>query len=160
MPTRAPVKSLQAQLKPAYRRVRLALVARHASRAAAVAIALVALGLLAGTLLPVSPATAWTRLTLVVLGSASALFLATRAFLREAPGWDTWLEAVERRFPEVRSLLRNALDFEHHGDAHTSDELASAVAPKPRSGWPRRRSRNSRPHSLLAARCSAAARVP
>lgn len=127
MPTRAPVKSLREQLKPAYRRVRLALVARHASRAAALAVAAVALGLVAGTLLPVSPATAWMRLTSVALGSLGAMFLAVRAFLAEAPGWDTWLEAVEQRFPEVRSLLRNALDFEHHGDAHTSDELATAV---------------------------------
>ncbi|MEO5987619.1 MAG: hypothetical protein ABIU54_09195 [Candidatus Eisenbacteria bacterium] len=127
MTARAPARSLQAQLKPAYRRVRLALVARHACRAAAQAIVMVALGLVAGTLLPVSPATAWTRLSLVVLGLLAALILATRAFMFDAPGWDSWLEAVEQRFPEVRSLLRNALDFEHHGDAHTSTELASAV---------------------------------
>ncbi len=127
MTTRAPVKPLREQLKPAYHRVRLALVGRHALRAAGLAIAAVGLGLVAGVVLPLSPATAWVRLALVVTCSLAALTAALRAFLREAPPWDTWLESVEQRFPEIRSLLRNALDFERQGDAHTSNELANAV---------------------------------
>ena len=127
MTTRAPENPLRGQLQPAYRRVRTALVARHAARAAGLAIAAIAVALVAGILLPVSPGTAWIRLALVVAGSLVATVLAARAFLREVPAWSSWLEAVETRFPQVRSLLRNALDFERQDNTHTSPELAAAV---------------------------------
>lgn len=127
MTTRAPHDLLRERLQPAYQRVRLALVARHALRAAGIAALLISAALVGGVALPVSPGTAWARLLVIGIGSLAALAFATRAFLREAPSWESWLERVEQRFPGVRSLLRNALDFERHGDAHTSNELASAV---------------------------------
>jgi hypothetical protein len=102
-------------------------VLRHALRASSAACVLLAFAVTTGLALPRTPGTAWLRLALFAGGAVTALALATRGFLRETPRWDAWLESLETRFPDLRSWLRNALDFERKAGAHTSDELASAV---------------------------------
>ena len=124
-PTRLPLRSILARHHGAVRR---SLVARHALRAAAGAAAVIVFAVALGMLLPLVPATAWLRLVLVTLGAAAFTVLAALAFRRAAPGFDGYLERVEQRFPEIRSWLRNALDFERELPAHGSRELAQAVA--------------------------------
>ena len=123
--------TLRDQLQRLHGAVRRALLLRHALRAAALCALLTAAALAAGTFLPTSPATAWTRLTLLLAGALATLLFAVRGFGREMPLWDAWLEQTERRFPELRSWLRNALDLEAQGQraqaAHTSPELAAAL---------------------------------
>jgi len=123
-PTRSPLRT---RLRAWHRRVRRALIVRHALRASAAAVVLLAAGVTAGLVMPRTPATAWARLAFVAVGSLSALALAVAALRRESPRWDAWLETVEARFGSLRSWLRNALEFEASSGAHTSGELAGAV---------------------------------
>lgn len=123
--TRQPLRSLLTRHHGAVRRN---LVARHALRAAAGAALIVVLAVVLGMLLPAAPATAWVRLALVAAGALAFTAAAALAFRRTAPGFDGYLERVEQRFPEIRSWLRNALDFERTPPAHGSHELAQAVA--------------------------------
>jgi hypothetical protein len=124
-PTRQPLRSTLARHHGAVRR---SLVARHALRAAAGAAAVIVLAVALGMLLPLVPATAWLRLAIVLGGAAAFVAAAALAFGRTAPGFDGYLERIEQRFPEIRSWLRNALDFERTPPAHGSRELAQAVA--------------------------------
>jgi hypothetical protein len=127
MTSRLPATPLIAQLRSVHARVRRALVLRHALRASAAAIVLLAFAVTAGLALPRTPGTAWARLALFTLGAGLALALAVRSTLRETPRWDSWLEGLEARFTDLRSWLRNALDLESSPGAHTSGELAGAL---------------------------------
>jgi hypothetical protein len=127
MTTRPPDTPLAERLRSVFARVRRALVLRHALRASAAAVVLLAAAVTAGLVLPRTPGTAWARLLLFALGSCGALLLAVRTFWRESPRWDAWLESLELRFQDLRSWLRNALEFESETHAHTSGELAGAV---------------------------------
>ena len=62
------------------------------------------------------------------LALGAAIVRAVAMVRANSPGFDGFLERLERRFPEVRSWLRNALEFELHAPAHGSRELAHAVA--------------------------------
>jgi len=127
MTPRPPAPSLDHQLRHLYLRVRRALVLRHALRASTAAIVLLAGAVTLGLALPRTPATAWARLALFLVGGLAALVLAVLATWRETPHWNAWLESLEARFDGLRSWLRNALDMEAAPDAKTSAELAGAV---------------------------------
>ncbi|MCC6349460.1 MAG: hypothetical protein IT347_07705 [Candidatus Eisenbacteria bacterium] len=128
MPERAPSPSLTSQLRRRHAAVRRALATRHALRAAAACAVLLAVAFSIGIALPAGPGGSLARLVLLGAASLSALALAVRAFAADAPRFADWLEVIERRFPALRSWLRNALDLESGRDAHTSGELASALA--------------------------------
>ena len=127
--TSRPPNPLEPQLSAAHARVRRALIVRHALRATAASLVLLVACVTAGLALPREPFTAGVRLLLFVLGSALALVAASIAMWRETPRWHAWLESLEGYFPDLRSLLRNAVDLEHRpaGAAHTSGDLADAV---------------------------------
>jgi hypothetical protein len=125
--TSRPTNPLRARLRAVHTRVRRAIVWRHALRASAVAVVLLAAAVTAGLALPRTPGTAWARAVLLAAGSLAALAVAVRGALRDSPRWDPWLEALEARFAPLRSWLRNALEMESRPGAHTSDELAGAV---------------------------------
>ena len=127
MTSRPPATPLHAQLRSVHARVRRALVLRHALRASAAAVVLLAFAVTAGLALPRTPGTAWARLALFATGGLASLVLAARARARETPRWDTWLESLEARFADLRSWLRNALELEAAPAFHTSDELAGAL---------------------------------
>ena len=127
MPERAPSPSLSTQLRRQHAAVRLALVTRHALRAAAACAALLTVAFAAGVPLPVGPAASLARLVLLGLAALAAVALAVRAFAAETPRFAAWLEGLETRFPDLRSWLRNALDLESARDANTSGELAEAL---------------------------------
>jgi hypothetical protein len=126
MTTRAP-DSLHRILEHEHAALRRALVVRHALRAACAGALAISVAVLAGLPVPGGPGLAATRLTLAGLALLAILALAVVAFRRARPRFDTWLEASERRFPELRSWLRNALDLEGARETHTSRELADAV---------------------------------
>src|SRR5437763_15378799 len=127
MTPRPPAPSLHRQLRRLHVRVRRALVLRHALRASTAAAVLLAGAVSLGVALPRTPATAWARLALVILGTLAALAVALRGTWIETPRWDAWLESLEARFDGLRSWLRNALDLESRPDPNTSGELAGAV---------------------------------
>ena len=100
---------------------------RHALRGAAAICATAAFALAVGVAITLGPAGAWTR---VLLGAGAALFAlaaAVLAFLREAPGFATWLEGIEGQFPGLRSWLRNALELESAPLTDASPVLARAL---------------------------------
>lgn len=107
---------------------RRALVMHAAVRAAAFAAVLIAAAVIAGVVRPGGEPWAWTRALLL---AAAIVFVLGRAVARvraASPGFDRFLEQIEQRFPEVRSWLRNGLEFEQAPPAHGSQELAAAVA--------------------------------
>ncbi len=128
MNDRVPDTSLRRILARHHRAVRGALVARHGLRGAASACALVTLAVIVGVAFPLGPGAAWARLILLLAASALAGATAVRGFRSAAPGFDTWLEGIERQFPELRSWLRNALDLESSPPPDTSPVLARALA--------------------------------
>jgi hypothetical protein len=127
-----PLPDLRRQLSAAHGRVRRALITRHALRAASIAAVGLSVAVAAGLILPVRPVTAWLRLlgagAIGIAGLAGAL----AAFRRQRPRFDTWVERIEQRFPEVRSWLRNALDLEARPPAHASCELGAALVEETR----------------------------
>ncbi len=125
--TPRPSAPLRARLLQTHARIRRARVTRQALRATAAAIVLLVVMVTCGLALPRSPFTASVRLASFTLGTLLALALALRTLQRESSSWDTWLEALEMRFPALRSWLRNALDLEAARDTNTSNELADAV---------------------------------
>lgn len=127
MTPRPQTTPLRDRLRSLHRRVRRALVLRHALRATAAALVLLTFGVTAGLMLPRTPLTATLRLSVFVIGAVVALAYAVRGALRELPRWDAWLESLEERFAPLRSWLRNALDLESAPHQHTSGELAGAV---------------------------------
>ena len=128
MNDRVPETSLHRILARHHRAVRGALVARHGLRGAAAACAVVTLAVMVGVALPLGPGAAWARLLLTLGGCALAVAAAVGAFMRAAPGFDAWLEGLERTFPELRSWLRNGLDLESSPPPDTSPVLARALA--------------------------------
>ncbi|HEY2955535.1 MAG TPA: hypothetical protein VGK89_09855 [Candidatus Eisenbacteria bacterium] len=104
-----------------------ALALRLGLRAAAAVAAFLALAVAAGTLVAMGPAAASVRLAVVALAGLGAPAWAARAAARLSLGFDGYLERIEQRFPEVRSWLRNALDFERRAPRDTSEELAQAL---------------------------------
>jgi len=127
MSTRAPQNPLRQRLARPHADHAFRRAFRFALRGAtAVAIA-AALLVVAGVVLPLSPATAILRVILLAAAALLALGWAMLQTVRSAESLDGFLERVEARFPEVRSWLRNALDLEQHPPAGTSGELAEAV---------------------------------
>jgi hypothetical protein len=110
-----------------YRARNQALALRMALRGAAAAVLALALAVAIGALFPSGSGAAWVRLATVVLAVLAALVWAARNTARLSLGFDDYLERVEQRFPEVRSWLRNALDFELRPPRDTSTELALAL---------------------------------
>jgi hypothetical protein len=110
-----------------YRARRQAIVLRHALRAAAIAAAALVLALAIGLVLPSSPLSAGLRLAAFLAAVVLTAGWAARATLRLSLPFEDYLERIERRFPQVRSWLRNALDFEQAPPRHTSPELVAAL---------------------------------
>ena len=97
-------------------------------RAAAGAALVIALAVVLGAALVRGEAAAWIRLGIVLVALVALLVRAVSGYRSTAGGFEGFLESVERRFPDVRSWLRNALEFEGTSPEHTSPELARAVA--------------------------------
>src|SRR5206468_11235544 len=127
MSDRVPDPPLDHILDRHHRAVRRALVIRHGLRGAAAACALVVLAVVVGVTLPLGPGAAWARLLLTLAGVALAIAAAVRAFRSAMPGFDAWQEGIERRFPELRSWLRNAFELQAAPPADTSPALARAL---------------------------------
>lgn len=127
MRERAPEHQLRTLLAGDHRAHRLRLATRVALRAAAIAAVVVGLAVAVGVVFAGGEGAAWTRLVFTLLLCAGAIVAAVRGYLRRATAFDGHLEQIERRFPEVRSWLRNALDFDLRPDAHASSELQHAV---------------------------------
>ena len=123
---RAP-ESLRHPLRRQHQRFNRALLVRHVLEAAAGCAALVALATLIGAAFATGTTGAWLRLTGLVALATAVTTLAVRAYLRERLGLDPYLERVEARFPALRSLIRNAIDFEAAPRRHESEDLAGAV---------------------------------
>ena len=126
MSTRAPAPSLHRLLQRHHLRLRAAAILRHALRAAAAIAVLIALAVLAGALAPIGVGAASARLALTGLLALFALAVAVVRTRSASPTFDGFLEAAERRLPELRSLLRNAVDLEHDLRGG-SEELADAL---------------------------------
>src|SRR5262245_33081267 len=101
-----------------------AVALRLALRASAAAAMALALCVALGVLFP-GEAVAWARLIVLTLAVLGALAWAAAGAARLSIGFEDYLERIERRFPEVRSWLRNALDFEARPPRDTSEELAA-----------------------------------
>src|SRR5438477_5537570 len=127
MTSRVPEGSIHRSLARRHHALRRALAIHVALRAAAASASIVALAVVAGLGIG-GPGLAWLRVVLVAVAVVLSIAWAVRQFLRRAPGFDAYLETVEHHFNEVRSLLRNAVDFASGpGNPGTSPELAHAV---------------------------------
>ena len=110
-----------------YRARILALALRVALRASAAGALALALAVAAGAFLAGGTAAAWARLVCFAIFVLAALAWSAAAARRLSLGFDDYLERIEQRFPEIRSWLRNALDFERRPPRDTSAELALAL---------------------------------
>src|SRR5262245_10874907 len=110
-----------------HRAVHRILIVRLALRAIAVLALALALAVAAGAAFLPAPEVAWARLLLLIAAAALAIVSAVCSFRREAPGFDAWLEAIEHRFPDLRSWLRNAVDLGAGPPPDSSPALARAV---------------------------------
>ncbi len=127
MTTPLPHGSIRSSLARRHAALRRALALRLSLRAAAACAAVITLAVLAGAAIA-GAGMAWARLGLVAAACAACTAWAVRRFLREAPAFDAYLERVEQRFPDVRSWVRNAVDFASpRPTPGTSAELADAV---------------------------------
>src|SRR5215510_169205 len=124
---RAPEPTLRNPLRRQHRRFNRAVLLRHALRGAAICALAVALATLIGPLLATGTAGAWARLISLSAVAAVAIGVATRRFLRHRLDLDAYLDRVEQRLPELRSWIRNAVDFETTTPTHVSTDLAEAV---------------------------------
>ncbi|HTM57194.1 MAG TPA: hypothetical protein VL123_02140 [Candidatus Udaeobacter sp.] len=127
MTARSPAPPLQKTLESQHAALRRAATLRHALRAAATIMLAIALAIALGIAWRMGPSGAWVRLVLVLALSVAALALALLRLRRDVPSFAAFLERIETRFPDLRSLLRNAFDLEVQGSAHTSGELAEAL---------------------------------
>ena len=131
MSLHVPEGSIRHSLRNRHQALRRALALRLGVRAGAAGAVAIAIAVVIGALAGLGETGAWVRL--VVLGAALAVAIvwAVARFLATVPGFDTYLERVEARFPDVRSWLRNAIDFasprSDAAAAGTSRELADAV---------------------------------
>src|SRR5262249_6512753 len=111
--------------------LRRRLVLRQGLRGAALAIVAVTLAVLAGVAFGVGVGFAWVPLRPPGRAVRPAGGLAgggVRRCRATPPAFDTYLERAETSSPEIRSWLRNAVDFSAHEAAPgTSTELAQAV---------------------------------
>ena len=128
MTSQAPEHALLRTLHRHYASLRRAWIGRHALRAAAAIAAGLTLAVAVGFALSGGTSLALARLAFVVLAAAAVLVVAVRSQLRSVPRFDTWLQRIEERFPDVRSWLRNALELEGAPPPHTSAELARALS--------------------------------
>lgn len=85
------------------------------------------LAILAGLVLPLSPATAVARAVVLALAAGVAALWAIGRVRRTSLTLDGFQERIEAAFPALRSWLRNALDFESRPPQGTSEELADAL---------------------------------
>jgi hypothetical protein len=120
-----PLRRLLLRLHASHRR---ALALRAGLRAAAAGVVIITVAVLLGVPWAGGEAFAWVRAALVVLSVAVALVVAIQWFHARSPRFDALLQALEHRFPDLRSWLRNSLDFERTPPAHGSTELAHAVS--------------------------------
>ena len=130
MSLHVPEGSIRNSLRSRHHALRRVLALRLGVRAGAACAVAIAAAVVLGALAGVGVTGAWVRLVLVGLACITAVTWAVLSFLAAAPGFDTYLEAVEARFPDVRSWLRNAIDFasQRSGlETGTSRELAQAV---------------------------------
>ena len=127
MTSRAFTPSLGKLLRSQYAALRRAAVMRHGLRAAAAIAGLIAIAVALGLAWRMGAAGAWVRLALLAAAAGIVLALAVLRTWRTIPRFDVFLESIETRAPELRSLLRNALDLETAGSPHTSDQLAEAL---------------------------------
>ncbi len=129
MNDRAPQGSIRKVLDRHHRVVRRAHAWYAGVRGAALAAVPLTLATLAGVLATLGVGAAWLRVTFLGAALLFVLVWAVRRFLRRAPRYDVFLEAAEKHFPELRSWLRNAVDFDAaSGEARgTSTQLADAV---------------------------------
>ena len=118
---------LSRALARGYRARALALALRVALRSSAAAALALGLAVAAGAFLAGGTAAAWVRLAALALAVLAALAWSASAAARLSLGFEDYLERIERSFPEVRSWLRNALDFERRPPRDTSVELALAL---------------------------------
>src|SRR5262245_45377449 len=116
-----PLRRILTELHASHRR---ALALRAGLRAAAAGAIIIAAAVLIGVPWKGGEAFAWVRDALVVLSFTVALIVAISWFHARSPRFDTLLERLEHRFPELKSWLRNSLDFERTPPAHGSKELA------------------------------------
>jgi hypothetical protein len=101
---------------------------RSSLRGAAIAAVVIAAAVVLGAARPLGETASWARLVAVLVLCALGTGFAVTRYLRASVGFELYLERIERRFPEVRSWLRNALDFQVHPPRDTSAELAHAVS--------------------------------
>ena len=127
MIARASAPMLGRPLSAQYAALRRAGMLRYALRAAAAIALALAVAVAIGAVWPPDVAGAWVRLGVLGAAALAALAVALARLRREIPGYAAFLETVETRFPELRSLLRNALELEAATSAYTSDELAAAL---------------------------------
>ena len=100
---------------------------RCALRGAERCAVLVALALFIGVAITPGVATAWLRLSLLATAAVMALLAAGARYARNVLSMPAYLEQAESRFPNLRSLLRNAVDFEGAELRDVSPELAGAL---------------------------------
>jgi DNA segregation ATPase FtsK/SpoIIIE-like protein len=129
MNERAHQGSIRNVLDRHHRTVRRAHALYAGVRGAALAVVPLTLATLAGVLATLGVGAAWVRLALLGGALLLTLFWTVRRFLRRAPAFDRFLETAESRFPDLRSWLRNAVDFSASSDEAngTSSQLAHAV---------------------------------
>ncbi|MEO5617650.1 MAG: hypothetical protein ABIS67_07745 [Candidatus Eisenbacteria bacterium] len=127
MSTRATHRPLHHRLASLHSEHALRRVLRVALRAAAALIVAATVAVLAGLLLPVSPATARARALLLALAAGLAAWWAIGRVRRTSLSLEGFQEQIEAAFPALRSWLRNALDFEARPPQGTSVELAQAL---------------------------------
>jgi hypothetical protein len=127
MTSRAPASSLHQLLQRHHLWLRASAVLRHALRSSAAIAAVITLAVLAGWLLPMGTAAATLRLAFVILVALAFLWIAVVGARRASPTFDRFLEFAEQRLPDLRSLLRNAVDLEASGAGFGSEELATAL---------------------------------
>ncbi len=131
MSLHVPEGSIRNSLGRRHQSLRRALALRLGVRAGAAGAVAIAIAVVLGALIGLGETGAWARLVMLGVACVAAIAWAVARFAAAAPKFDTYLERVESRFPDVRSWLRNAIDFASPrtdaAAAGTSRELAEAV---------------------------------
>ena len=124
---RAPEPTLRNPLGRQHRHFNRALLVHHALRGAAVCAVAIAFATLVGLLFATGAAGAWARLLALVAVATAAIGVATRGFLRHRLDLDGYLDRAEQHLPQLRSWIRNAVDFEATPHPHVSADLSDAL---------------------------------
>src|SRR5262245_42025689 len=127
MTLRAPDTSIREPLRQEHRRHRRALWWRCALEGAARCAVVLAVAVLLGVAFTPIVATAWVRLVMLLAACGLAVLAVATRFGRHALSLPAYLERVEQRFPDLKSLIRNAVDFEATTLENVSPELAVAL---------------------------------